>query len=73
MDIITPNGIFTDIKRLKTESLDIYSKRCQIIIKNNPRSESEYLMIEKLSILWSRWKYEGIKYSVEIMSQLETL
>ncbi len=73
MDITTPSGIYTDIKRLDTESLDMYSKRCQIIIKNNPRTESEYLNIEKLSILWSRWKFESIKYSVEIMSQIESL
>jgi len=73
MALLLQNGFYINIEREKYESMFLYIKRCQLIEKHKPKTESEFININKLTKLWVNWKYNNILYPSEVMVQLELL
>jgi len=58
------NGINYFIKKRMDEPTIIFSNRCWFISKKEPKTNKEFINIEKASNIWANEKYLNCKYRV---------
>lgn len=67
---IEHKGMIYTIFREDAESFNSFYKRAWYIAAKNPKTQSEFENIEKLSYIWRNVSINGMKYDNKIMSLL---